>query len=51
MPPEGHSAGALTKERAMALVLEALDAREDRDWYRQAVDQLRAVLDERQAGP
>jgi hypothetical protein len=29
MLPEGHSAGALTKERAMALVHEALAARED----------------------
>ena len=46
MLPEGHSAGALTKERAMALVHEALSAREDRDRYRDAVDKLRAVLAE-----
>jgi hypothetical protein len=46
MLPEGHSAGALTKERAMEVVLEVLDAREDRDRYRQAVGKLRAVLDE-----
>jgi hypothetical protein len=44
MLPEGHSAGALTKEMAMALVHQALVARDDRDRYRQAVDKLRAVL-------
>jgi hypothetical protein len=51
MLPEGHSAGALTKERAMALVHEALAAREDRERYRQAVDKLRAVLDELDGPP
>jgi hypothetical protein len=49
MLPEGHSAGALTKERAMALVREALDAREDRERYRQAIARLRIVLDELKA--
>lgn len=46
MLPEGHSAGALTKERARALVEEALAARVDRERYRQLIEKLRAVLDE-----
>jgi hypothetical protein len=50
MLSEGHSAGALTKERAMTVVLEALAAREDRDRYGQAVEKLRAVLDELKIG-
>ena len=46
LPPDFRSAGALTRDAAMAVVLEAIEARQDRDRYRQAVDRLRAVLEE-----
>jgi hypothetical protein len=43
--PPGHSAGALSKEAAMALVHEVLNSRRETERYRQAVAQLRQVLE------
>jgi hypothetical protein len=45
MLPEGHSAGALTKEAARALVDEVASAREETARYRSAVAELRKVLE------
>jgi hypothetical protein len=45
MLPPGHSAGALTKEAAMALVHEVLTSRRETERYRQAVAELRRVLE------
>jgi hypothetical protein len=44
MLPPGHSAGALSKEAAMALVQEVLTSRRETERYQQAVAQLREVL-------
>jgi hypothetical protein len=44
MLPPGHSAGALSKEAAMALVHEVLDSRRETLRYKEAVTQLRQVL-------
>jgi hypothetical protein len=43
MLPDGHRAGALTRERAMAPVHDALASQQDRERYRQAVDKHQAV--------
>jgi hypothetical protein len=51
MLPPGHSAGALTKETAMALVHEVLNSRRETDRYRLAVVELRRVLEALDAGP
>jgi hypothetical protein len=45
MLPPGHSAGALTKDAAMALIHEVLTSRSETERYRQAVTLLRQVLD------
>jgi hypothetical protein len=45
MLPEGHSAGALTKEAALALVREALANREYAQRYRTLVRQLRTLVE------
>jgi hypothetical protein len=44
MLPPGHSAGALTKEAAMALIHEVLNGRRETQRYKEAVAQLRRVL-------
>jgi hypothetical protein len=44
MLPPGHSAGALTKEAAMALIHEVLNSRRETRRYKDAVTQLRQVL-------
>jgi hypothetical protein len=44
MLPPGHSAGALTKDAAMALVDEVLTSQRETERYRQAVARLREVL-------
>ncbi|HUJ66326.1 MAG TPA: hypothetical protein VLX59_12360 [Acidimicrobiales bacterium] len=44
MLPPGHSAGALTREAAMALIEEVASARSQTARYRQAVAELRRVL-------
>jgi hypothetical protein len=46
MFPEGHSAGALTKEAALALVREALTNREGAQQYRVLVSRLRVLVEE-----
>jgi hypothetical protein len=46
MLPPGHSAGALTREAAMALIEEVASARSQTARYRQAVAELRRVLTE-----
>jgi hypothetical protein len=45
MLPEGHSAGALTKQAALDLLEEVAASREETVRYRRAVQQLRQVLD------
>jgi hypothetical protein len=45
MLPPGHSAGALTREAALDLIEEVATSREETARYRQAVEQLRGVLD------
>jgi hypothetical protein len=45
MLPPGHSAGALTKDAAMALVEEVLNSRSETERYRQVVAELRRVLE------
>jgi hypothetical protein len=50
MLPPGHSAGALTKEAAMALVHEVLTSRRETERYRQAVAELRRVLEALDSG-
>jgi hypothetical protein len=45
MLPPGHSAGALTREAALELIEEVAEARGETTRYRQAVGQLRTVLD------
>ena len=45
MLPPGHSAGALTRDAAMALIEEVATARSESARYRQAVTELRKVLD------
>jgi hypothetical protein len=45
MLPPGHSAGALTREAAMDLIHEVATARSQTARYRQAVDELRQVLE------
>jgi hypothetical protein len=44
MLPPGHSAGALTKEAARALIGEVANARSETARYRRAVNKLREVL-------
>jgi hypothetical protein len=44
MLPPGHSAGALTKEAAMALIHEVLNSRRETLRYKDAVIQLQQVL-------
>jgi hypothetical protein len=44
MLPPGHSAGALTKEAAMALIREVLNGRRETQRYKEAVAQVRRVL-------
>jgi hypothetical protein len=50
MLPPGHSAGALTKAAAMTLVQEVLNSRRETERYRQAVEELRRVLEALDAG-
>jgi hypothetical protein len=50
MLPPGHSAGALTKEAAMALIHEVLTSRRETKRYRKAVAQLRDVLTALESG-
>jgi hypothetical protein len=45
MLPPGHSAGALTREAALALVAEVEASKQETARYRQAVEQLRQILD------
>jgi hypothetical protein len=45
MLPPGHSAGALTKKAAMALVQEVLTSRRETERHRRAVAELRRVLE------
>jgi hypothetical protein len=45
MLPPGHSAGAVTKEAARALIDEVATARSETARYRQAVAELRRVLE------
>jgi hypothetical protein len=46
MLPPGHSAGALTREAALALIREAILNRDDARRYRTLVARLRALVDE-----
>jgi hypothetical protein len=46
MLPSGHSAGALTKDAAMALVHEVLASRSETERYRRAVAELRRILEQ-----
>jgi hypothetical protein len=46
MLPPGHSAGALTRESALALIEEVAAANDRTTRYLQAVEQLRRVLDD-----
>jgi hypothetical protein len=50
MLPPGHSAGALTKEAAMALIHEVLTSQQETERYRRAVAQLRDVLTALESG-
>jgi hypothetical protein len=50
MLPPGHSAGALTKEAAMALVHDVLTSRRETERHRQAVAELRRVLEALDSG-
>jgi hypothetical protein len=45
MLPPGHSAGALTREAAMALICEVRIARSETDRYLRAITELRRVLE------
>jgi hypothetical protein len=45
MLPPGHSAGALTREAALELLDVVATSREETARYRQAVEQLRGVLE------
>ena len=45
MLPEGHSVEALTKEAAMSVLAEVVSARWETARYRQAVAELRSVLE------
>jgi hypothetical protein len=46
----GHSAGALTREAALALVEEVTESRQETARYREAVLQLRRVFEVLEAG-
>jgi hypothetical protein len=50
MLPPGHSAGALTKEAAMALIHEVLTSRRETERYRRAVAQLCDILTALESG-
>jgi hypothetical protein len=50
MLPEGHSAGAVSKEQARQLLEEITTARAETQRYRQAVSELRRILDEFRVG-
>ena len=45
MLPEGHSAGAVSKEQARQLLDELMTAKDETTRYRQAVAELRRILD------
>jgi hypothetical protein len=46
MLPEGHSAGAVSKAQARQLLEEVVTARAETERYRQAVAELRRILEE-----
>jgi hypothetical protein len=45
MLPEGHSAGAVSKEQARQLLDELMTAKDETTRYRHAVAELRRILD------